>query len=84
MAAAVVPDGRADIFGDAVKALEKLIDRQSLQIGVSFERLIQVRDVSVVMFVVMNFHRHLIDVGLQRVAGVRERWKNVGQRTLLL
>ena len=84
MAAAVVADGRADIFGDSVKALEKLIDRQSLQIGASLEGLIQVRDIGVVVFAVVNLHGHLVDVGLQRIGGVRERWKNVGQRTLLL
>jgi hypothetical protein len=84
MAAAVIADSDADIFRNFVQTLEKLIDRKRLQIGMPIESLVQVRYIGVVVLVMMNFHGHLIDIGLQRIGGVWERGKNVGQRTLLL
>src|SRR5712664_3087791 len=48
------------------------------------EGLVQVGDVRVVVFPVVNLHRQLVNIGLQRIGCVRERGKNVGQGTLLL
>ena len=70
--------------GYFAEALEQLVDRKRRKVGVSLQRLVQIGDVGVVVFAVMNFHGHLVDVRLQRIGRVRERWKNVGQRTLLL
>ena len=57
------------------------MDRR-LQIGMPFERLIQIRDVRGVMLIVMDLHRQLVDVRFERVERVRKRWNDVGHRTL--
>ncbi len=84
MAAAIVTDGGANIFGNAIEALHQLIDRKCLKIGMTLESLVQIGDIGVVMLAVMNFHRHAYRYRAPAHRGVRERGKNVGQRTLLL
>ncbi len=45
------------------------------QVGRRFQRLVQVGDVGVVVFAVVDLHRHLVDVRLQRVGRVGQRRK---------
>ena len=45
------------------------------QVGRGFQRLIEVGDVGVVVLAVMDLHRLLVDVRLQGVGRVRQRWK---------
>ena len=44
------------------------------QVGRRLQRLVQIRHVSVVMLAVMDLHRHLVDVRLQRVGRVGQ-WR---------
>ncbi len=57
----------AQLFG------QQLLDGLALQIGRRFERLVQIRHISAMVFVVMNLHGQLVDVRLQRVKRVRQR-----------
>src|SRR5258707_5700036 len=81
---AVISHGRANGFRNPVQACHQLIDRESLKIGMSFQSLVQVVDVGAMVFSVVNLHRQLVNIGLQRIGCVRGRGKNVGQGTLLL
>ena len=71
--AAVVADGRLDVLGNAVDALDQLLDALLLQFRVLLERRVQVVDVGRVMLVVVDPHRLLVDVRLQRGVVVRKR-----------
>ena len=64
--ACVSSDGRDDLF----KAL-------AIEVG-SFDGLVQVRDVGVVVLPVVKLERGAGNVGLQRVNGVRELGKGMG------
>ena len=78
VAAAVIAHRCANILGHAVELRDQLLDRELLQIGVAFESFVQIRDVSAVMLVVMDFHRLRVDVGLERVERVRKRRQDMG------
>ena len=73
VAAAVVAHGGADVFRNFVDLCEQLFDGKFREIGVTFERLVEVGDVSAVMLIVMDFHRLRVDIRLECVERVRER-----------
>src|SRR5260370_69943 len=83
MPAAVVSYGCADILGDAIQVAQQFLDRKSLKIGLAFEGFIEVRNVRAVVLVVVDLHRHLVDVRLERIRWIWKRRKNVGHLTLL-
>ncbi len=68
--AAVVAHRGANVFGDGVEVADEVLDRFAFEVGFAFERLVQIGDVSLVMFVVMDLHRLCIDVRLQGVVRV--------------
>ena len=72
--AAVVAHGGANVFGHGVEILDQILDRFRGELGLVFERVVDVGDVSLVMLGVMDFHRPRVDVRLERVVGVREFW----------
>ncbi len=43
------------------------------QIGRRFQRFVQIGDIGVVVFAMVDFHRHLIDVWLQSIGCVGQR-----------
>ena len=55
-----------------------------LQLGMLLERGVQVVDVRRVMLVVMDLHRLLVDVRLERVVVVRQRWNCMRHSSSLL
>jgi hypothetical protein len=67
MPAGIVADCATNILGDGVEVLEKVFKRLGLEIGVALQRLVQVRDVSAVVLVVVNLHGFGIDVGFECV-----------------
>src|SRR5690606_18977264 len=81
MATPVVADGGADVFRYAVKVLEELLDALLGEVGMALQRGVEVVDVSSVVLIVMDPHRLLVDVGLQRVVIVGQRWQLVSHRT---
>ena len=83
MTATVIPHGCADILRDAIEIAQQFLDRESLKIGLAVQRLIQVRDISAVMLVVVNLHGHFVDVRLESVRWIGKRRKNMGHVTLL-
>ncbi len=76
VAAAVVAHRGADGLGHAVDFGDELFDRLIAQIG-AFNRLVQVIHVSLVMLVVMDFHRSGVDRRFQRVKRIRQRGQRV-------
>ena len=72
VAAAIVTHGGADVFGNRGAVVgEQFLDRFILQVGMRFERLVQVRHVGAVVLLVMDLHRGLVDVRLECVRGIR-------------
>jgi hypothetical protein len=66
VAAAVVPHNCANVFRHGVEVTDQVFYSFLLEIG-ALDGLVQVIDVSLVMFGVMNFHCARIDVRLQRI-----------------
>src|SRR5439155_8757289 len=73
VAAAVVADGVANILRDRVEAFEQIVDGLGLQTGLTLQGLVEVGNVSAVMFVMMDLHRLGVDVRLKCVKRVRQR-----------
>ena len=71
VAAAVVAHDGANVFRNGVQIADQIFDRFFFQIGLAFDRLVEVVDVSLVMLGVMDFHRPRIDVRLQRIIRIR-------------
>ena len=81
---AIVADRSANVLRhDSAIIGQEFLDFFVLQIGRGFKRFVQVGDVGVVMLTVMNLHRLFIDVGLERIRGVRQRGKCEGHHQLL-
>ena len=83
MAPAVVAYRRADILGDAVDPAQQILKRLLLQLGMLVERGVQVVDVRLVMFPVVDLHRLGVDVGFQRPEIVRQWRQGVRHDPLL-
>ncbi len=73
VAAAVVADRAADVFGNAFRSRIKSSALLGLQFGMLFERGIQVFHVGRVMHVVMQVHRLLINDGFEGRVVIRQR-----------
>ncbi len=80
MAAAVVPYGAANRLGDAAQVADQILDRLAGEIGMPLERAVELGDVGRVVLVVVDPHRLLVDVRLERVVVVRQRGQFVGHR----
>ena len=81
MTAAVVADRRADVFGNAVDALQQILDALRLELGVLLQRRVEIGHVRVVVLAVVNLHRLLVDVRFERIGWIRERGERVSHRT---
>ena len=57
--------------GTALKISDQILDRLRGQIGLVFERVVNVGDVSLVMLGVMDLHRPRVDMRLESIVGVR-------------
>ena len=66
VAAAVVADDAADVFGDGVEVVDEVIGRFGGQIGVVGQRAVDVGDVGLVVLVVVQLHGRCVDKGLER------------------
>ncbi len=77
VSASVVADGGALLLGDDLEARENAFDR-SVHPFRSLERGVQIRDVGGVVAVVVDLHRHRVDVRLERVEVVRQWGDAVG------
>ena len=75
MPAAIVADRGTDGLGDDGAIIrEQLLDSLAGQIGRRLKRLVQIRDVGSVMFVMVDLHGHLVDGRLERVGCVGQSW----------
>ena len=74
VAAAVVLDDLAYVFGDAGEVLEELLRRFLADLGVLLYRAVQIGDVGLVVLVVVELHRGFVDGGLKRRVIVWQRW----------
>ena len=71
MAAGVVADRALLVAGQAGEVGEDVLDRAIGPIG-ALQGGVRFVDVGLVVFVVMDAHRRLVDMGLQRVVRVRK------------
>ena len=72
MAAAVVAHRAADVIRHGIQVADEGFDRLGFERRMAGEGFVHIHHVSVVMFAVMDFHRHSVDVRLERAFGVRE------------
>ena len=72
MSPAVIADLGADPFGHLIEVGQQRLEREPLQRLLALERRIQIGDISLVVFAVMDPHRGLVDVWLQ---GVVVEWQ---------
>src|SRR5215813_2255682 len=80
VAADVVPDGGALVLGDDLEVGEDVLDRPVGPLG-SLQRFVRVVDVRLVVLVVVDAHRLLVDVRLERAVVVRQRRDLEGHRS---
>ena len=67
------------VLVDEVEVVEHLLERPAVPLG-ALDRRVEVVHVGLVVLVVMEPHRRLVDVGLERVVGVGQRGQLVGHR----
>ena len=67
MAAAVVTDCGADVFRNGAELANEGLDGFGFQRDVAGNRLVHVGNVRIVMFAVMDFHCHRVDVRFECV-----------------
>src|ERR1019366_5246680 len=72
VAAAVVADGAADIFGDGVQVAQEIFRSFLVQLGMLVQCRVEVLHVGGVMHVVMQMHRLFVDGGFERRVIVRQ------------
>ncbi len=77
MAAAVIADDGANVFGDRIDVAQQVFEGLLVQLGMFVERSIQVVDVRLVVLAVVNLHRLRVDVRLQGREVVRQSRKRV-------
>ena len=75
VAAAVVLDDLADVFGDGGEVLDEVFGGLLAELGVLFDGAVEVGDVGLVVLVVVELHGRLVDVGLEGGVVVGERGK---------
>ena len=75
VSAAVVGDRLPDILGHAADVSEQFTDRLAQEVGVPGHGLVQIVHVSLVVEIVVNLHRFLIDVRLQRIIIIGQLWQ---------
>ena len=72
MAAAVVAHCAADVLRHGIEVAHQFLDRLGLEFGVAGDSLVELGDVSVVMFPMVDFHGLRVNVRLKRIVRVRE------------
>jgi hypothetical protein len=78
VAAAVVLDDLADVFGDGGEVLDEVFGGLGAEVGVLLDGAVEVGDVGLVVLVVVELHGRLVDVGLEGGVVVGQRGKFVG------
>ncbi len=71
----IVANGGADLGRNGIEVCQKFLERFFLKVGIGGEGFVEIVDVSSVMFVVMEGHRFGIDIRLEGVGGVGQRWQ---------
>lgn len=72
VAAAVVAHGVADVFRDGMESAKQIAEGFACQFRVSFERGVEFRHISAVMFAVVNLHGSGVDMRFQGIRCVRK------------
>ncbi len=72
VAAAVVADGAADVFGDGVQVADEIFRSFLVEFGMFVEGRVKVLDIGGVMHVVMQVHRLFVDGRFERRVIVRQ------------
>src|SRR5690606_1548203 len=82
VATGVVAQRAALVFGQRVEVGNDLLGALVGPLG-AFKRGVGIVDIGLVVLGVVDFHRLRVDVGLERVVGVRQFGKDVGHGGLL-
>ncbi|MNP47608.1 hypothetical protein D3C76_1416730 [compost metagenome] len=74
MSTTIVANRCADAFRYAVKVSNQIFQAFFLQFRSAFQSCVKVSYVSIVMAIVVDFHRFCIDMWFQSVVSVRKCW----------
>ena len=74
MSSPMVANRSSNAFRDGGKVLDEVIDIQCGEAIVTLQGCIQSRDIGLVMFAVVDFHRLGVDVWLERIGG-KVKWR---------
>ncbi len=74
MSSPMVANRSSNAFRDGRKILDEVIDVQCGEAIVTFQGCIESRDIGLVMFAVVDFHRLGVDVWLERIGG-KVKWR---------
>ena len=66
MTAAVVAHDGANVFRNGVETADQIFNRFLFQIGLAFDRVVEISDISLMMLGVVDLHRPRVDVRLER------------------
>ncbi len=77
VAAAVVADGGADVFGNGGESFDEVFGGFVGEVGLGGDGVVEVGDVGLVVFVVVNLHGGCVDGGFESVEGIR-KWRKCG------
>ena len=81
---AVIPDRPPDCVWHRCEVANKFLDSFGSQFVMTFQRPVDVVDVCVVVFPMVNLHRPRVDMWFERVIGVGKFWKLVRHAVRLL
>src|ERR1035437_3802239 len=73
MTTALITDGGADFFRNGIQILEQVLDGFFAEVREIGNGLVQIRNISSVMLVVVNLHCLRVNVRFKRVGGVGQR-----------
>src|SRR5690242_7669446 len=76
MAATLVAHCGSNFFRDSVQVLQQVFDLFAAQLRKFAHGLVEIGNISRVMFVMMNFHRARIDMRFEGVERIREGWES--------
>src|SRR4030095_4565795 len=74
VSAAIVANCRANRLGHCIQIFQEIVDRFGLQVRTAIQGFVQISDICPMMCVVVNLHGLRVDMRLERVESVRQRW----------
>jgi hypothetical protein len=66
----MIPNNGANVLRDSAQIADQIFDRFLFQVGLTFDRVVDVGDVSLVMLGIMDLHRARVDMRFQSIVRI--------------